>query len=360
MHKTKASSRLFICLFIIYALNTFTKIAFSAVTAALIDEAVLTKTQAGTISGVFWFVYAIGQFAGGALANRYPVFLLATSLIGGAVTNILMALSGGYIPMLVIWTANGVLQCGLWPSVLFLLANRIIPEQQGKAFTYIAYCYGIGSIMSYLCTSAVLSTLSWQYLFICCGVMSGLCLIPLIYMCKKLFPVLQVHSETKRIADRKDEKLPRGFVFKSGLIFFCSIFFVKSMCETGIKNWMPTMLLEIHGASPSFTSLLSVVLLLLNLCGVSLCAFIYNKVKEDESKSLFVIYFLILPLMLSLLKFRSMNMYVLTVIFSIITVLLYGTGQILSTYFPRRLHVYGKTAFIGGDVSFSAPIEAEI
>ena len=347
MRKAKASSRLFICLFIIYALNTFTKIAFSAVTAALIDEAVLTKTQAGTISGVFWFLYALGQFAGGALANRHSSLLIKISLIGGMATNILMAFSKGYVPMLTVWSINGILQCGLWPSVLSLLVNRIIPEQKGKVFVYIAYCYGIGSIMSYLCTSAVLSVLSWQYLFVFCGIISALGMIPLLYIEKKLLPVLDVQSGDKN-SSMEVKKLPKGFVFKSGLIFFCIIFFIKSMCETGIKNWMPTMLLEIHGASPSFTSLLSVALLILNLFGVSLCQNIYKKEKEDEAKSIFVIYFMILPLMLLLLNFRNMNMYVLTVVFSLITVLLYGSGQILSTYFPRNLHVFGKTAFIGG------------
>lgn len=347
MLKEKASLRLFLCLFFIYTMNTFTKIAFSAVTAALINDGILTKTQAGTVSGVFWFIYAIGQFIGGTIANRYPIALLKLGLIGGAVTNFLMAFSGGFIPMLVVWSLNGILQFGFWPSVLSLLSNKIIPEQRSKSFVYIAYCYGVGSILSHLCTATVLSTLTWNWVFICCGFVSLISAIPVIYMHKSLLPVL-TDEDKKETSKKEKESLPKGFVWKSGIVFFCIMFCIKSVSESGIKTWMPTILMETYGVTPSFTSVLSVVLLLLNLFGVSISSFIYRRVKENEVSALFVLYASIVPLMLMLTAFRSMNAYIATVIFSVITVMLYGSGQVLSTYYPSRFQKFGGTAFIGG------------
>ena len=64
MYKEKASTRLFILLFTIFKLNCFGKMAFSAVTASLVSEKIMTKTQAGTIGAFFWIFYALGQILG--------------------------------------------------------------------------------------------------------------------------------------------------------------------------------------------------------------------------------------------------------------------------------------------------------
>lgn len=347
MIKEKASTKLFLCLFFIYTMNTFGKIAFPAVTAALINESILTKTQAGFISGAFWFVYALGQFAGGSLVSKFSAsFFIKLGIISSAAANFLLAVSSNYETFLIVWCLNGVLQMGFWPGVLHMLSNNILREQQNKAFNYIAYCYGIGSILSHLCTAAVLSTLTWRYLFIVCGIMGLVSLIPLIYAEKKLLPFLEVAKTEK--TKKEKTPLPKGFVWKSGIVLFCMLFFIKSVLDSGIKTWMPTLLMETHGASPSYTSILSVALLLLNLFGVSFAVFVYKKLKENEATSIFTIYMLIVPFMASLLYFRSMNTILATVVFTIITVFIYSSGQIFSTYYPSCFQKVGGVAFIGG------------
>ena len=67
MTKQKASTQLFWCLFFVYTINIIGKTSFSAAIVALIDASILTKTEAGLISCVFWLLYAVGQFAGGLL-----------------------------------------------------------------------------------------------------------------------------------------------------------------------------------------------------------------------------------------------------------------------------------------------------
>ena len=348
MQREKLSLKLFWCLFFIYTMNTFTKIAFSAVTAAMIKDGVLTKTQAGTVSGVFWLVYALGQFLGGTLARGHHFTLLKLSLIGGGLTNLLMALSDSYIPILIIWSLNGILQMGFWPSVLYLLTNYIIPEQKNKSLTYIAYCYAIGSILSHICTAVVLTYFTWHVVFIWCAAMSLISVIPVFYIKRTLIPQLSEGKEIPKAEKREKEHLPKGFIWKSGLMFFCTLLLIKSFTETGIKTWMPTILMESHGVTPSFTSLLSVVLLILNLFGVSIGAFIYRKLRENEVGTLLCQYIIIVPLMALLIGFRSMNVYVITIIFSLITVMLYSSGQIMSMYYPSRFQKVGGVAFMGG------------
>lgn len=355
MREDKASTRLFLCLFFVYTMNTFGKIAFPAVTAELVTESILTKTEAGTVSGIFWLIYAAGQFAGGGLATRMPpTLLIKIGCIGGAVTNLLLAGANSFWSIFIIWSANGILQFGVWPGILALMTSKIIPDQRNKSMRYISYCYGIGSILSYLCTAAVLSNLSWNYVFICCGIMNAISVLPVIYTERKLLPHLTDGNSLK--SQRNKSKLPEGFIWKSGIVFFCMLIFIKSTLESGIKNWMPTILVESYNTTPEFTSILSVALLLLNLCGVSVCAYLYNKAKSNEVSSLMIIYSCIVPLIVSIMGYKGMNMYVTTVIFALITMLLYGSGQILSTYYPSRFQNIGGTAFLGGVINCFAAL----
>jgi sugar phosphate permease len=55
--------------------------------------------------------------------------------------------------------------------------------------------------------------------------------------------------------------------------------------------------------------------------------------------------------MLLLLNFKNMNILIVTILMSAITVLIYGSGQILLMNYPGRFHLWGLTATVGGIVN---------
>ena len=126
---------------------------------------------------------------------------------------------------------------------------------------------------------------------------------------------------------------------------------IKSIAEQGIKNWLPTIMLETYNASPSFTSLLSVGLLAINLLGVFVAGYIYHQFKCDELKTLRILYVICVPLFLIALNFKNMNIYIFTILMSVITMLLYGSSQIITIQYPGRFHCWGLTVTVGGIVN---------
>ena len=115
-------------------------------------------------------------------------------------------------------------------------------------------------------------------------------------------------------------------------------------------DW-PTIMVETYGATPSFTSMLSVGLLVVNLFGVIVTTFIYEKVKSDELKTLIILYCTILPMMLMLLNFKHMNIWVCTVLMSAVTLLFYGSGQVISMHYPGRFHRWNLVASVGAIIN---------
>lgn len=351
MSKEKTSFKLFLCLFFIYTINVIGKTSFSAATVGLVDDAILTKTEAGIISGVFWLLYAAGQFVGGFLTDKIsPYVLIEITIVISTIANFTLGFSENYVLMLVVWSINGIFQFGLWPSILKLVSTEIIPKQRMMATERLAFCYCLGSILSYILATGALAFLDWRYIFMFCGIISGISLFCTIYVQRKLSPILE-EDEKKEIVQKKSGKLTRRVVWESGLIFFCILVIVKSVVDTGIKNWMPTIMLETYGASPSFTSLLSVGLLVTNIFGVLLATYVYHKVKCDELVTLRILYVAIVPMLLLLLNFRNMNIYIATILMSGITILIYGSAQILLMNYPGRFHLWGLTATIGGIIN---------
>ena len=140
--REKVSSKLFISLFVIYTIHIIGKTSFSAATVGLVDEAILTKTQAGLISGAYWLLYAVGQFAGGFVVNKIsPYLLINLSIVTSAVANISLAFTENYLIMFVIWGLSGLLQFGLWPAILKLLSTEIVAKQRSSAMFRISFCY---------------------------------------------------------------------------------------------------------------------------------------------------------------------------------------------------------------------------
>ena len=65
----KSSTIVFIFLWVTYCLTTMSKMAFSSAMPSIINDGLLTKSQAGAISSVYWVVYTLGQVCGGFIAE---------------------------------------------------------------------------------------------------------------------------------------------------------------------------------------------------------------------------------------------------------------------------------------------------
>ena len=353
-----ASRKLFWCLFSLYTVNILGKMSFTVVTASLIDEAVLTKTQAGLINGVFWLLYALGQFAGGVLINRSnPYSLIKLAAASSMLANLLMAFEDNFTMMFVTWGINGVLQFGLWPAILRLISTQITREERGKATDWMAFCYCLGCTLSYLLSLIILAAGDYRYMFLCCSIVTGITLLAIIYAERRLAPLLgQKEAEVQaNWACVREERITWQTIWGSGLFFFCLMTVVKSMVDNGIKNWMPTILLETYAASPSFGSLLSVGLLLTNFLGVVLTTWVYHKVKCNELAALLILYVPILPMFLLLSGMGDIGIYFCTALMSGITILVYGSEQIFLLNYPGRFGKWGLTATAGGILNcFSA------
>ena len=157
--------------------------SLSVVKQPLIDEGVLTAGELGLIGSALLFVYAVGKFMNGFIADYCNVRrFMATGLFISALVNLLMGAMGLMrgpvgIPSVIIfaafavmWGLNGWAQSmGSPPGVISL--SRWFPQsKRGTYYSLFSSSPYIGEFLSFIVTGFVVGALGWEYGFLVASV----------------------------------------------------------------------------------------------------------------------------------------------------------------------------------------------
>lgn len=162
-----------------YSLYYVCRTSLNVVKQPLIDEEVLTAGELGLIGSALFFVYAVGKFINGFIADYCNIRrFMATGLFISAIVNLLMGSLGlvrgiaGVSSMLIfivfafMWGVNGWMQSmGSAPGVISL--SRWFPQsRRGTYYSIFSSSPYVGEFLSYNILAAVVALLGWQYGFI--------------------------------------------------------------------------------------------------------------------------------------------------------------------------------------------------
>lgn len=162
---------------IAYSLYYVCRMSINVVKQPLIDEGVLSAGQLGLVGSALLFVYAVGKFMNGFIADYCNIRrFMATGLFVSALVNLLMGVFGLFQSMLpsvlifisfaVLWGINGWMQSmGSAPGVISL--SRWFPQsKRGSYYSLFSTSPYIGEFLSYNILAAVVGWVGWQAGFI--------------------------------------------------------------------------------------------------------------------------------------------------------------------------------------------------
>ncbi len=358
-----ASQIIFIMAFIVYSLISMTKNAYSASIASIIAEGTFTKSSAGVVNAGFYLLYGIGQIAGVGLVDRVsPVKLVYVTLFGTIAALIGMVVAKSFTAMLVIWSLCGLIQFGIWPAILRVIAEYMLPDHRKKALTAIAFSYCVGAVINYLMAAVVLSVSVWRTLFLVSAVMLVLSAVMWGATYKKLSPQLReiklINREQGYIkANTKEkQKISWKLLLSSGIIILLIPAFLRSAMDNGVKAWVPTMIVDSYGVTAGFASVLTTVLLIVNLSGVFISNFIRSKVLKNATAGFGLVCLLAVPFTMLLLMIGKIPISVSVILLTVITTLVYAGAQFVNIIIPSYFAKYNMTgavaAMLNGAASF--------
>ena len=164
---------------IAYSLYYVCRMSINVVKQPLIDEGVLTAGELGLIGSALLFVYAVGKFLNGFIADYCNIRrFMATGLFISALANFILGVLGLFkLPAFLIfavfallWGINGWVQSmGSAPGVISL--SRWFPQsKRGSYYSLFSTSPYIGEFISYNVLALVVGWLGWQSGFIVAAV----------------------------------------------------------------------------------------------------------------------------------------------------------------------------------------------
>lgn len=162
-----------------YSLYYVCRMSLSVVKQPLIDEEVLTAGQLGVIGSALLFVYAVGKFMNGFIADYCNIRrFMFTGLAISAVVNLLMGILGAvngfvaipvaliFISFAVLWGINGWMQSmGSPPGVISL--SRWFPQsKRGTFYSIFSASPYLGEFISFILTGLIVGAVGWQWGFV--------------------------------------------------------------------------------------------------------------------------------------------------------------------------------------------------
>ena len=153
----KVARLLFLLCWFAYFTSYIGRLNYSSAMTEMIQGTILTKSQAGFISMVYFFAYGIGQLCNGILGDKFhPGKMIFTGLAIAAGANLCMGFAGGFQVMAVIWGINGYAQAMIWPPIIRIFAEMVSREQKMKFCVDIVSSQVLGTLASYLLAAGVM------------------------------------------------------------------------------------------------------------------------------------------------------------------------------------------------------------
>ncbi len=347
----KTSQLLFVAIWIVYTTICLTKNTFSAAIAAIVSEGIFSKSATGVINAAFYLFYGGTQVIGGYLADRIsPSILLFIGMFGALFANIAMALTESFTVMLVAWSMCGVLQFGVWPSTLKIIATVLRPDHRQKAALYITFSFGLGSVLSYFVSTFLLEIWRWPSLFwfsagtVVCILVLWTAVSSRIE--RKLIPFSEEKPSAKPTAGTGAPVF--ALMRKSGFLLMLYPFVVCTILGTGAKPWIPTMLMESYGISPGFSGFLAMILTLFNISGMLIIKRIFPKYCKNVISVLTLLFGINLPATVLLLWIGKISMPLILFFLTVSATATYLINQLALVEVPAAYSTYNRTGTIAG------------
>ncbi len=208
----------------------------------LIDGGVLTAGQLGMIGSAFYFVYAIGKFTNGFIADYCNIRrFMAVGLGISAAINLILGLLGllgtplgvgsllVFVAFLLLWGVNGWMQSMGSPPGTISLSRWFPLKQRGTRYSIFSSTPQLGKSVSMVMTGFIVAAVGWQWGFLAAavagviGVVVSLVFISDTPESEGLPSVQELSGEPVREMDKKPTRELQKWVFRHPGIWVIAI-----------------------------------------------------------------------------------------------------------------------------------------
>ncbi len=341
---------------LVYACAYVGRVNYSAAVAGMVNDGFL-KSEVGLIGTAFFLCYGAGQLVSGYFGDIVSPFkMISIGMAGSAAANFAMSLCQTPAQLAVVWGINGILQSMLWSPILRIYGNVINSKIRDKWCLYISASVPVGTLTAYLLSTVSLKFFGWRNIYTVCSAVVFVCaiiwIVTSICASKKLTDVEPEQPGENIKPENKFNSVNKStasLILISGGVAIMISTAIHGMLKEGISAWVPTMISETYGLSPSFSVFVTLILPIINLAGPYVIAPVYRKyLGGNEVLAACICIGLSAPVFLVLLLVGKLPAIACVVLFAITTSLMHAYNYMIITMVPIRFAKYNKTSFASG------------
>lgn len=381
----KMGNFLFLLCWCVYFASYIGRLNYSSVMSSIIGEGLLSFSQAGSISMVYFFAYGIGQLCNGILGDRLkPQNMIFFGLFCSGISNLLMGCVRSFPAMAVLWGVNGYMQSMIWPPIIRIFAEKYTEERKRQCSVDIVSSMAVGTLTSYFLSACAMKWISWQAAFyLAAGIMVLIALgWSAGYGAVERFlksgrgaeggpqshlpdsPENEALSErektvagrertekekagVKAAAGKEQVSLP-ALVLGSGLAGILLPVMIHGVLKDGITQWVPTYIFDCFDVTSSFSVIVTMILPLINLTGAYMARYAGRKHPDEEVRTSVIFFGGALISLVMLLLFGKYHVLLAVLLFAVITASMMAVNTLYVNMIPLHFEKQGRVAAVSG------------
>ena len=353
----KKATVLFLLCWVAYFSSYLGRLNYSSAMSSIMDDGVLTLSQAGLISMIYFFAYGGGQFCNGILGDKLkPELMIFAGLFLSGIANLLMGMVSVFPVMAVLWGINGYTQSIIWPPVIRIFAEKFTYERKRKYSVDITSSMAVGTLMSYFLSACALKLFQWHAVFY---LVAGILLCISVVWIVGYRSITQENGETefyekeagkpaRKIAMAGGRQSFGALLVRSGLIAIVFPVMIHGILKDGITQWVPTYIYNSFDVSASFSVIITMILPLINLSGAYLARFSSKRHPDQEVRTSALFFGVATAALVGLYLFGSKQIVVTALLFAVITASMMAVNTLYVNMIPLHFEASGRVSTVSG------------
>lgn len=349
-----------------YMISYLGRSDYSACILEIVNESGVTRATAGMVSSAFALCNAIGQILSGFIIRKIsPVKIIGIELFTVAIINFFFPNSNSFWLMAILWGINGCMQSTLLCSATQIFLETLREPYLSRGVVLLNTIGAVGGAVNYILSWVMIRYVSWKAVFITVATMLFLLAViwcrimpKLVTKSKKQMPAAEnMQKRSSENAPPENNALYPQKSFFMQLTSYGTIFVIFGALFIGLLResvslWIPSYMNEEFGFSSSLSTIVTMFVPCLQVCGALLGGKIGRKTPILHFPAGFA--FALSGMCLSLLLFAGGRIAVLTILLFVINAIsMTAALTFLLSLFPIRFFGKGQAPVLVGFINFS-------
>ena len=326
---------------ITYMISYITRINFGAVVSEMVEATGFTKSMLSmSLTGSF-ITYGTGQILCGVMGDKIsPKRMITIGLVMTICMNSLIPLCQNPWQMLSVWCVNGFAQAFMWPPIVRMMTTLLEADDYKRTVAKVSWGSSIGTILIYLVSPLVISTLGWK------GVFFGAAICGAVMLVVWNWKAMDIQS-----AGSKKVAAPKGankILFTPVVLCIMIPIILQGMLRDGITTWMPTFIAESFHLGNEISILTGVLLPIFSIACFQFTTWLYRKKIQNPLTASALLFGVGGVAALALYFFSQESAAASVLLSATLTGSMHGVNLLLICMVPQCFERYGNISTVSG------------